>query len=52
MKDGIHPKRKKKCYGNCIWFDGEIGDKNQFCDELEMYVDDGNCCNKYQQSSN
>jgi hypothetical protein len=37
---------KDRCCGNCEWFDGEIGDGDQFCDELEAYVNDVECfCN-------
>lgn len=49
MKDGIHPKKeKKKCCGTCTWFNGDSEDEfEQFCDEIENYVDGNWCCNKY-----
>lgn len=39
-----------KC-GTCLWFNGEVGDKMQFCDEKEMYVNENNCCIKYREKS-
>ena len=32
-----------KC-SNCMWFNGESGDGEQFCDELESWVNEGFCC--------
>lgn len=35
---------RKDCCGNCTYFNGEIGDGEQFCDERELYVhEDGYC---------
>lgn len=38
----------KKC-GTCFWFNGEVGDNTQFCDEREEYVSENNCCFKYRE---
>lgn len=32
---------------NCEWFNGEAGDGNQFCDELETYVFENFYCNRW-----
>ncbi len=40
-------KSDRHCCGTCYWYDGEIGDKKQFCDELEVYVDEKFCCSKW-----
>lgn len=37
--------------GTCLWFNGEVGDGMQFCDEKEMYVNENNCCIKYREKS-
>lgn len=36
----------KRCW-NCIYFNGEYGDGEQFCDEKEIYVRENGCCFKY-----
>jgi hypothetical protein len=33
--------------GTCDWFNGETGDGEQFCDELENYVSEKFYCNKH-----
>lgn len=35
------------CCGICQWFNGETGDGEQFCDELENYVSENFYCNKF-----
>ena len=47
----------KHCCGTCIWFNGDLEDNDQFCDELETEVNAKNfCCNrwkaKYQEVAN
>ena len=32
-----------KC-SNCMWFNGESGDGEQFCDELEQWANEDYCC--------
>lgn len=39
-----------KC-GTCLWFNGEVGDVTQFCDEKEMYVNENDCRIKYREKS-
>lgn len=39
----------KRCCGTCQYYNGEIGDGEQFCDELESYVQETWCCNKYRE---
>lgn len=38
---------KKNCCGNCIYFNGEIGDNEQFCDEKEEYVHEEGYCYRH-----
>ena len=39
---------EKHCCGTCIWFNGELEDNDQFCDELETEVNAKNfCCNRW-----
>ena len=40
-------ERIKKCCGTCLYFCGEVGDEEQFCDEKEIYVSEKNWCCKY-----
>ena len=51
MRDGIHSKQSvPHCCGTCLWFNGEIGDREQFCDELETTVSaEEFCCNKWKE---
>lgn len=36
------------CCGTCLFFNGEIGDGEQFCDELECDTHETRWCNRYQ----
>lgn len=40
-----------KC-GNCIWFNGEVGDGTQFCDDKEVYVSENGWCVRYREKGN
>jgi hypothetical protein len=35
------------CCGTCTWFNGEIGDSRQFCDEREIEVGEDGYCYRY-----
>lgn len=37
-----------KC-GTCIWYNGDIDDETQFCDEKEIYVSKSDYCSKYKE---
>lgn len=37
-----------ECCGTCVFFNGEIGDGEQFCDELECDTHEARWCNRYQ----
>lgn len=37
-----------ECCGTCVFFNGEIGDGEQFCDELECDTHETRWCNRYQ----
>lgn len=38
------------CCGTCIFFNGDLEDNDQFCDELETYVNAKKfCCNKWKE---
>lgn len=41
MKDGTHKElqQEHKC-GTCFWYNGELGDGEQFCDDKEIDVCD------------
>lgn len=42
-------EESKHCCGTCKWFNGELEDNNQFCGELETYVNAKDfCCNKWE----
>lgn len=36
-----------ECCGMCLFFNGEIGDGEQFCDELQCDTDETRWCNRY-----
>ena len=38
---------KNRCCGTCLYFNGEIGDGEQFCDEREAYVHENGYCSWY-----
>lgn len=41
-------EEEKHCCGTCMWFNGELKDDVQFCDELETYVNAKNfSCSKW-----
>lgn len=40
-------KHTSHCCGTCYWYNGEIEDGNQFCDELEVDVNGKFYCNKW-----
>lgn len=40
-----------KC-GNCLWFNGEVGDGTQFCDDKEVYVSENGWCVRYREREN
>lgn len=47
-KDGEQAlKNANKCCGTCLYFCGEVGEGEQFCDEKEIYVSEKNWCCKY-----
>lgn len=43
------PAAPKSNCGNCKYFNGEDGDGEQFCDELEAYVHETWHCNRYKE---
>lgn len=38
---------RKDCCGNCMYFNGEIGDGEQFCDERETHVHEEGYCYRH-----
>lgn len=43
-------KEVERCCGTCMWFNGEQGDGEQFCDELETSVHaERFWCNKWRE---
>ena len=40
---------KEKCCWNCIFFNGEVGDGIQFCDEKESDVSEKSYCYRYRE---
>lgn len=52
MKDRLTMEEsiERHCCGTCLWFNGEITDGEQFCDELETHVNAKDfCCNKWKE---
>ena len=41
----------KKC-GTCLYFNGEVGDGIQFCDEKEINVSEHRWCVRYRSKDN
>lgn len=37
----------ERCCGTCLYFNGEIGDNKQFCDEREIDVCDNGYCARH-----
>lgn len=42
-------EENRQCCGRCVFFNGEIGDGTQFCDEKEVYVSECNWCVRYRE---
>ncbi len=40
-------RMRKDCCGNCMYFNGDIGDGDQFCDERETYVHEEGYCYRH-----
>lgn len=47
VKNNIKNSHTELCE-TCVFFNGEIGDCEQFCDELECDTDETRWCNRYQ----
>lgn len=39
------------CCGNCIYYNGDMTDKQAFCDEREDYVQKGFYCYRYSEKN-
>lgn len=39
-------QKEEYCW-NCVYYNGEQGDGEQFCDELEVYTHENRWCNKW-----
>lgn len=39
--------KKDACCGNCLWYNGDLTDKQSFCDDREDYVSVDHFCYKY-----
>lgn len=37
----------EKCCGRCVYYNGDMRDKNAFCDEREEFVSRGYFCYRY-----
>lgn len=46
--DLVAEKSENQCCGSCLYFNGEIGDGVQFCDDKETDVQEGGYCFRYQ----
>lgn len=42
----------KQCCAKCIYYNGEVGDGTQFCDDKEVYVSEHSYCARYRAKEN
>lgn len=49
-RETVENNASHHCCGTCIFFNGDLEDNEQFCDELEAYVSAKEfCCNKWKE---
>ena len=51
-QEGISMEENRQCCGTCVFYNGEIGDGTQFCDEKEVYVSECNWCVRFRERNN